>query len=339
MNRKAVALVSGGLDSALAVRVMQEQGIEVEGLNIRLPFDCCRLQAAKMAADLGIRITVCRAGDDYYGMLRKPRYRYGKGANPCTDCRIYLLRMARRFMEQVGASFVVTGEILGQRPNSQMWNQLRIVGKRSGLEGFLLRPLSARLLPPTVPEQTGIVDRERLYGFQGRSRKPLIELGHHLGLRTIPQSTGGCPLAEIGFGRKVFDLMGHAPDASGWDFELLSVGRHLRLSETTKAVVGRNEQENHLLLEFAQRAPRPEVIYVRPKQFHGAHGLIVGPADRDTARWVASVLAGYSRQFDPGRHEYEYGIPSRGMTPLAGIQPERPKAVRHLMVGAVGFQA
>lgn len=333
MNRKAVALVSGGLDSALAVRVVQQQGVEVEGLNVRLPFDCCRLQAAKMAAELGIRITVLAAGDDYYEMLKKPHYQYGRGANPCADCRIYLLNTARRFMPQVGASFVVTGEVLGQRPNSQMRSHLRIVEKRSGLEGILLRPLCAKLLPPTTVEKEGIVDRDRLFGFAGRSRKPLIALARELGLETIPDASSGCPLAQRGFGRKVFDLMRHGPGPDRWDFELLSVGRHLRLDSSTKVVIGRDEGENETLREFAEKSVRNPVTYVRPRNFHGAHGLIVGPADEGKVRRVASILGGYSRQFDPVLHQFEYGIASRGMAPLAEVEPEPPSAIRHLMVG------
>jgi tRNA-specific 2-thiouridylase len=338
MNRKAVALVSGGLDSALAVRIMQEQAIEVEGLHVHLPFACCRLEAAKMALELGISITVTSAGDDYFEMLKNPRYQYGRGANPCTDCRIYLLRMARHFMRTVDASFVVTGEVKGQRPNSQLAHHLRSVEEESGLKGLLLRPLCAKILRPTLPEKKGIVDRNRLYRFSGRSRAPLIELARRLNLETIPSASGGCPLAEHGFGRKVLDLIRHDPDAGRWDFELLSVGRHFRLDESTKVVVSRDEGENERLRDSAQRAPHANVTYVRPRGFHGAHGLIVGPADKETIHRAASFLAGYSRQFDPAVHEFEYGISPESMSCLRGVQPESPRAIRHLMVSRVHRQ-
>ena len=158
----------------LAIRLMQEQDIEVQALNFRTLFTCCQDNASQAARELGVKLTVVAEDDDYLELIRKPRFGYGKGANPCVDCRIYMFQIARRFMSQVNASFVVSGELLGQRPMSQKRRDLERIEHHSELQGLLLRPLSAKLLPETQPEIAGIVDRSRLLGFHGRGRKPLI---------------------------------------------------------------------------------------------------------------------------------------------------------------------
>jgi len=334
MNRKAVALISGGLDSTLAARIVQSLGIEVEGLHVRLPFECCRLNAAQMADQLDVKITVVRAGDDYYDIVKNPEYHYGRGANPCVDCRIYILRLARRFMDTVGASFVVTGEVVGQRPNSQKFHQMKNVEKGSGLEGLLLRPLSAKLLAPTIPEEKGIVDRERLYGFSGRSRTPIIALAKEFGITKFPSATGGCPLAERQFGKKVFDLIEHDPDAGRWDFDFLKIGRHLRLDERTRVVIGRDERENEMLEHFGREAKdRKDLTLIRPGDFGAPFGLVIGPADADTVRQVTSYLAAYSRTYDPDRHVFEYGPPGGDMHPIRGVERAERESFRGLLIG------
>src|SRR5262245_46437463 len=186
MIRKAIALLSGGLDSRLAIRIVQEQGIEIEALNFRTIFGCCKDEAGQAAQELGIRLTVVGMDDRYLDIIKRPRYGYGKGINPCVDCRIYLFEIARRFMEQTGSSFVISGEVIGQRPMSQKRRDLDIIARDAGLEELLLRPLSAKLMPPTLPERLGLVDRERLYGIEGRSRKELIELARQFGFTDIP---------------------------------------------------------------------------------------------------------------------------------------------------------
>ncbi|MDH3717825.1 MAG: hypothetical protein OES79_06850, partial [Planctomycetota bacterium] len=247
MPTRAVALLSGGLDSVLAVRVLQEQGIDVEALNFRTLFTCCQDMASQAAQRLDVKITVIGAEDEYLQLVRQPRFGYGRGANPCVDCRIYMFERARQYMQQVGASMVVSGEVLGQRPNSQKRRDLRVIESHSGLQGRLLRPLSAKLLPPTIPEQTGQVDRDQLYDFSGRSRKGLIALARRFGFthEEIPSPSTGCALTEKTFAPRVFDLLKTDPENTAWDFELLKVGRHLRLTRATKAIIGRREDETN----------------------------------------------------------------------------------------------
>ncbi|MES1213518.1 MAG: 7-cyano-7-deazaguanine synthase, partial [Singulisphaera sp.] len=221
MSVRAVVLLSGGLDSMLAVRILQRQGIEVEALNFRTTFTCCQDQAAQAAEELGVRLTVVSEQDDYLDVVRHPRHGYGRGANPCLDCRIYMFRIAARWMRESGAALVASGEVVGQRPMSQKKRDLALIAHRAGLTDRLVRPLSARLLPVTAPERELLVDRQQLYGISGRGRSELIALAREFGLKRIPQPSNGCALTEPGFAAKVHDLLGNDPEADRWHFELL----------------------------------------------------------------------------------------------------------------------
>ena len=263
---KALALVSGGLDSTLALALIREQGIEVEGLNfstgfcftdhhraMNSPRHKLRNEALRAGADLRIPVTVIDISQKYFDdVLLRPKHGYGANMNPCLDCRAYMLGRAREYMEESGADFIFTGEVLGQRPKSQYRAALGTVAEESGLGDRLLRPLSARLLPPTLPEREGWVDREKLLGISGRSRKIQIAEATKRGLDVddIPQPAGGCCfLTDEAYARKLRDWIGHqeAPRHDAEAFVLLKVGRHLRLNADVKIVVGRDESENAFL--------------------------------------------------------------------------------------------
>ncbi len=297
---RAVVLFSGGLDSMLCVRIMQQQGFDVEALNIRTIFSCCEATASQTATALGARLTVVSVDDDYVEVLRNPVYGYGKGVNPCVDCRAYMCRMGKRFMEEIGASVIVSGEVLGQRPMSQKRHQLDLVVRCSGLQGRLLRPLSAQLLPPTDAETEGLVDRERLYAFSGRSRRPLIDLANELGILEsgvplLPTPSTGCALTDTCFAPRVRDLMDLHPTATRWDFELLNYGRHFRLNEQTKIVVGRNESENASLEVLADREDAPQRAFLDPDNFRGPAALVVGCVDEAGLRFAEALVMRYTR--------------------------------------------
>jgi tRNA U34 2-thiouridine synthase MnmA/TrmU len=250
---KAVGLLSGGLDSTVAIRLIMDQGIEVSAFNVVTSFCCCTPREASCSAartaveQLGIELKVVNVTDEFLPVVANPKHGYGSGMNPCLDCRILMFRKAKEYMDEIGASFVVTGEVLGQRPMSQRRDAMRLIDRESGLDGYVVRPLSAALLNPTVPEQKGWVDRERLLGVNGRSRKPQMELAEGMGIKDYPCPAGGCLLTDPIFAVRVRDLLGHVGELRKEDIGLLKLGRHFRLSPRAKAAVGRDQDENHKL--------------------------------------------------------------------------------------------
>ncbi len=254
---KALALISGGLDSILACKIILEQNVDVIGINFVTPFcTCtkkgCRHEARKAAEQLGINLKIVPVGEDYIQMLKKPNHGYGSAMNPCIDCRIYTFRLARKYMEEIGAQFIITGEVLGERPMSQHFQSLKLIEKKSGLTGRVLRPLSAKLLEPTVPEIQGLVDRGKLLAIQGRSRKPQIALAEKFGIKEYPCPAGGCLLTDKNFARRLKEAFDHNEETI-WDMKILRVGRHFRLHSEKKVVVGRNEMENRILTNLATK--------------------------------------------------------------------------------------
>jgi len=298
MAKRCIALLSGGLDSLLAIRIMQKQGIEVEALTFKTLFECCDRQASLAARELGVRLTVVEQEDDYLEVIRRPRFGRGRGANPCVDCRIYMFQRAKQALGHLNAQFVVSGEVIGQRPMSQKRRDLAVIARHSGLEDLLLRPLCAKLQPITRPEREGWVDRDKLYSFSGRSRKGLTKLARELGLARIPSPSTGCALTERQFSRNVFDLMQHKPDANRWDFELLKVGRHFRFDDATKIVVGRNKSENDALL-FAHGLPEAtSAAVLMPENFVGPLAVVVGPPTDAAIRFAGGLVLRHSKYAD-----------------------------------------
>jgi len=248
---KAVGLLSGGLDSSLAAALMRHLGVKVYGMFFSLPWRCGKLRNAQTVAEkLGITLKVEACREDYIDMVRHARYGYGAGLNPCIDCHLFMIKKAAAYMREIGADFVFTGEILGQRPLSQLKQSLRIIDEQCGLSGRLLRPLSAKLLDATAVETEGLVDREKLLGLSGRSRKDQYKLAEELGLKGYAAPAGGCLLTEPNFGKRLKDLFDHGYRA--WnDLVILEWGRHFRLDPQFKAIVGRDEKENTQLIAHA----------------------------------------------------------------------------------------
>lgn len=293
---KALALLSGGLDSTLAIKVILEQGIDVEAVSFVTPFclctpkGSCRYEARRVADEFGIELKVINIAQEYIEMVKNPRYGYGKNMNPCIDCRIFMQKKAKEYMKEIGASFIITGEVLGQRPMSQRRDALAMIERDSGLKGLVLRPLSAKLLKPTIPEERGWVDRERLLEISGRSRKPQIRLAEELGVRDYPCPAGGCLLTDPGFAKRMRDLIKHKPDFTIKDVQLLKVGRHFRLSLSSKVIIGRNKEENERLLRLAKR----EDICFRPVEVKGPIGIGRGDFDRGAIFLASQIIARYS---------------------------------------------
>ncbi len=295
---RCVALLSGGLDSTLAVKLMKDMGVEVKALAIKTPFcdfDCgkgCGFRVKEVADSLGVDLKTVYLGEEYIEMLKSPKYGYGSGMNPCIDCRVMMYRVAREYMGECGADFIITGEVLNQRPMSQNMRALRIIEKESNLEGKVLRPLSAKQLKPTEAESRGLVKRDMLLGIKGRSRRVQMELAKQLGL-DAPNAAGGCLLTDRQFARRVKDLLEHVHNPTLNDIELLKVGRHFRLSRDAKLVVGRNKDENEIIESLMQDGD----IMLEPKDVKGPKALLRCSKDKMDERIVAlaaSIVCRYS---------------------------------------------
>ncbi|MEK6682120.1 MAG: 7-cyano-7-deazaguanine synthase, partial [Nitrospirota bacterium] len=293
MNKKAVALLSGGLDSTLAVKTMIDQGVEVIALNFTSPFcNCtkkdsgCDHEASRVAKEFGIEIKVISKGIDYINnVVRNPKHGYGKHMNPCIDCRIFMHKAAKKVMEETGASFIITGEVLGQRPMSQRRDTLDIIERESDLKGQVVRPLSAKLFTPTIPEQKGLIDRDGLLSIQGRSRKEQMELAEEKGINDYPCASGGCKLTDENFAKKIKDLFVHKEEITLKDIHLLNVGRHFRLDKDTKLIIGRNEHENKRLEYTAQPG---DYLFI-PDNFPAPAGILCGEISDDKEAFICKA--------------------------------------------------
>ena len=307
---KAIALLSGGLDSTLAIKVVLEQGIEVEALNFITLFCRCTtkgstcLASQKAAKRLGIGLRVVNISEEFLEVVKRPKHGYGKNVNPCLDCRVLMFRKGREYMKQNGASFIVTGEVLGERPMSQRRDAMQIIERESGLQGLILRPLSAKLLPLIVPERKGWVSRERMLAIAGRSRKPQIKLASDYGIKDYPCPAGGCLLTDPGFALRMKDLMKNRPDFSLNDVHLLKLGRHFRLTSLAKVVVGRNEGENDKILSLAKEGD----TILRVKNFPGPLALARGEVRRQEILQSAIITAKYSKAKLLPEVEVEYQV-------------------------------
>lgn len=251
---KALALISGGLDSVLAAKIISEQGIEVIGVSFLTPFcgDDFEKNIRDLSEGLGIDIKLVDISDDFLKMLASPRYGYGKNLNPCIDCRILELRKASQLMKELGASFIVTGEVLGQRPMSQNKNSMELVEKRSGLEGLLIRPLCGKLLSATIPEEKGWLDRNKLFDINGRSRKKQYELAKKYKIFGYGAPAGGCLLTDSGFSLIAKDLL-RSDMLNIHSIALAKNGRYFRMGDKFKLIVGRDREQNQELMQLADK--------------------------------------------------------------------------------------
>jgi tRNA U34 2-thiouridine synthase MnmA/TrmU len=255
---KAVGLLSGGLDSTLAARVMLDQGVEVHAINFFSPFCTCTPKSAGCPAVVtairnlgGISLKRVVLGDEYLEMVQHPKHGYGRGMNPCLDCRIMKLKKAGEYMREIGASFLFTGEVLGQRPMSQHRSALKIIDEGSGLGSLTLRPLSALHLEPTAPELEGWVNRAQLLDISGRTRRRQMELADEAGIKDYPCPAGGCLLTDKNFAGRMRDYFRHTDKPSIKDIALLKVGRHHRLQNGDKIIIARNEDECRVMKQPA----------------------------------------------------------------------------------------
>ena len=299
IKRKAVLLLSGGLDSILAVRVMLDQGIPVTGIRFLTHFGCDPVTSGSCGHDveplvkkwgsMGFTVRMSHLGQDYIEMVKNPANGHGRNMNPCVDCRMMMLSWARETLEQEEAGFLVTGEVLNQRPMSQTLDRFRQIDRQLGLEGLVLRPLSALKLEPTLPEIEGVVDRSRLLDISGRGRHRQYALAKHYGITDIPQPSGGCLLTDPGYSARLRDLWGNDPEAGARDINLLRVGRHFRPNGDCKIIVGRNEGENKMIEAFVE----PGDALLRLKDYEGPMTLVRGRFTSAEVDLAASLTVRY----------------------------------------------
>lgn len=286
---KAIVLLSGGLDSILAVKLLQEQNIDVEGICFYSNFFDCSL-AKKAAIQLGIKLREIDISEEFLKFLKiKPKHGFGVGLNPCIDCHALMLKKAREIMEKEGFAFITTGEVLNERPMSQKKAALKIVEKESGLEGYLLRPLSAKLLEPINAENSGLVDREKLMDISGRSRQRQFELAKKFGIVDYPTPAGGCMLTQEGFARRLKELMEQKLDFNFKDVELVKIGRHF-WHRGVQIIFGRNKEENEQLVRSKQKGD----IIIEPKNFAGPTALIRNSAGDDIINKSKELIIEFS---------------------------------------------
>jgi tRNA U34 2-thiouridine synthase MnmA/TrmU len=289
---KAVSLFSGGLDSQLAACLIKEQGIDVVGVNFSTPFFGAEERTRLAAESLGIEYKLIDIGPAYLDVLKKPVYGYGKNLNPCIDCHGFMLKNAGDYMQEIGASFIITGEVVGQRPMSQNKSSLNAVEKLSGYKGLVLRPLSAQILPPTKAETEGWVDRSKLLNISGRSREVQMRLAEQYGIKDYPTPAGGCLLTQENFSKRLRMLLSVKPEAGVDEMEILKVGRHFDMGNDQLLVVGRNHAENEQLGRLAT----PDDYLLKVSDRPGPLGLIrlIKPSDMVDLKRSGAIVARYS---------------------------------------------
>lgn len=302
MKKKALVLLSGGLDSTLAARwALEQENLEVESVHFTNPFCNCpgTHQTVEDTPSSKGRVSDIKTkhiylGNDYLDMVKRPQHGYGSNMNPCIDCRIMMFQKASEYMKVSGAEYIITGEVLGERSMSQRRDTMGVIEKEAGLAGRVIRPLSGKKLPATQAELDGVISREDLLDIQGRSRKPQIKLAEEKGIRNYPTPAGGCLLTDPGFSVKLKDLFNHNPDCGLHDVNLLKVGRHLRIHSRLKVVVGRDEKENAKMIFLTRPGDHVAQVWDTLGAFIIARGTLA-PRDEPV---IAGIAAYYSKSRD-----------------------------------------
>jgi tRNA-specific 2-thiouridylase len=292
---KAVALYSGGLDSTLAIILIAKRGVDVEAVNFNtdlIPDKDIAPFRARLQADadrFGFRYTTVRLGRTFIDMVRSPLHGYGKNMNPCIDCKIMMLKKAGELMSQSGADFVITGEVVGQRPMSQMKQTIKMIGKASGLEGMIVRPLSGKILEPTIPENKGLIKRDWLLDINGRSRRVQVRLADEFGLKDYASPAGGCLLTDPNYASRLRDLFDNQNEFDTSDIFLLHYGRHFRLSKSAKLIVGRDKTDNENITALA----KSDDYIIEVKDTGSPIGLLRGNPESEEIQLAAAIVARY----------------------------------------------
>ena len=289
-----IILYSGGLDSLLSAKILIDQGLNIIGLHCILPFmpadiDVSQLQPTKLANQIGLKLKFYFCGDDYIEILKNPPHGHGKNINPCIDCHIYFIKKAVELMNELGASFIATGEVVGQRPMSQLKHTLLHIIKETQLEGRLLRPLSAKILKPTIAEEEGIVNRELLFDISGRGRSQQMEMAKKFGIE-YKSPGGGCLFTDPNVSARIKKLFLHSNSVSSTDIYLTSIGRHFILPNHNRIIVGRHDAENNILFKYRKHGS----LFFAP-EFAGPSVIAFGDLTESDREFCASLIAHYGK--------------------------------------------
>jgi len=290
---KAISLVSGGLDSILATTMIHSLGIEVIAVNFIIPFGCGQKDVAAEGCYIKDRLKVAYKevdiSKDFIELVKSPAHGYGSHVNPCIDCKIFMLKKAKSMMPELGASFLITGEVVGQRPMSQKRETLSLIERRADVEGLVLRPLSAQLLPQTLAEEKGWIKRSDLLDISGRSRKSQMRLAIDFNIGAYQNPAGGCLLTDPSFSKRVKDLMSHN-ELTHENLKLLKSGRMFRLNDEAKLIVGRNEENNNALAALIEKE---DVFFSPTLEISGASALGRGIFSDNDISFAARLTARY----------------------------------------------
>ena len=336
MNMKGLVLLSGGLDSAIALGVMKRQDVQLEAVSYFSIFSegmkkgRMGFWARRAAQYFDIKLHYRMVKDEFIEMVKHPQHGYGVGLNPCIDCKILMLRKSKDLMSKIGASFVVTGEVLGERPMSQNRRSIELIEKKSGLTGLIVRPLSGKFFPPTEPEKSGILDREKFLDIHGRGRDRQIELARAFGIIAYPQPAGGCILTDKYFTERIKDLLAFGYTSAS-HIIMLRYGRHFRFTKNTKAILGRDEKENNILLTLAHNDDTLFELVDIP----GPLLVLDGALSEETISKAAALVRCFSKERGTSEVAVHYYKKGKKEVQAVKAQAPSPDEVDAMMIGNV----
>ncbi|ENK1244058.1 tRNA 4-thiouridine(8) synthase ThiI [Clostridium sporogenes] len=324
---RALAMVSGGLDSILAAKLIKDQGIDVIGICFRSYF-FNEKNAEKMTKQIGIPLEVVDFSKTHFEMVKSPKHGYGKNINPCIDCHAMMMRYSGELLKKFNADFIITGEVLNQRPMSQNKASLNVVKKESGYEDKILRPLCAKVLPPTEMELKNLVDREKLLDISGRSRKIQMELAEKWGIIEYPSPAGGCKLTEPNYAKRLKELLKYKENLEERDLQLLKYGRHFRISENCKIISTRTKDEGDIIKNYLSSK---DYMFLAC-DYNGSTVVIIGEPSEIDIKLAAEITGRYSKGKDEDKIKVKYGKVNTDLNNIIEVKPASDDYLKNLII-------
>lgn len=324
---RALAMISGGLDSILAAKLIKEQGIEVIGICFKSYF-FNEKNAERMVKQIDVPLKVVDFSKEHFEMVKNPKHGYGKNMNPCIDCHAMMMRYCSKLLKEYDADFIVTGEVIGQRPMSQNKSSLNLVKKESGIGEKILRPLCAKNLLPTEMELQGLVDREKLLDISGRNRKVQMELAEKWGIIDYPSPAGGCKLTEPNYSKRLKELLEYKQDISKRELEILKIGRHFRVSQNAKIISTRTAAEAEELKKYLSK---DDIIFLA-RDFKGSMSVIIGEPTKEDIEFAAKITGRYSKGKDEETITIKYGNYSCELNKIIKVSPAKDDEINKYII-------